>query len=176
MTWRLLCDFFGVDCPALTLSAQPVITELQPRGATEGQALHADAPPQDLGEGVKILSTMPASFTLLTPDQPPLTPGGPMQARVATQRSWSSRPRILASASIRSASSPRGHFECPVVHRPARFLNSPRTNPRFGGLPNTQRQHWRTRTAAAPRFTLNGTRAGLSATCFALSAKAGGSA
>jgi hypothetical protein len=65
---------------ALRLSAQPVITELQPRGAQKGKPFTLTLAGRNLGEGVKIRSTMPASFTLLTPDQPAPMPGAPMPA------------------------------------------------------------------------------------------------
>src|SRR6267143_2368535 len=84
MTGRLLLLTVSASLvPALTLSAQPVITELRPRGAQEGKPFTLTLAGRNLGEGAKIRSTMPASFTLLTPDQPaPTQPlqGGPMQA------------------------------------------------------------------------------------------------
>src|SRR5439155_26949348 len=64
---------------AAILPAQPVITELQPRGAQKGRPFTLTLVGRNLGEGAKIRSTMPASFTLLTPDQPAPIPGGPMQ-------------------------------------------------------------------------------------------------
>src|SRR5258708_11447522 len=65
---------------AMRLSAQPVITELQPRGAQKGKPFTLTLTGRNLGEGVKVRSTMPASFTRLTPDQPAPTEGGPMPA------------------------------------------------------------------------------------------------
>src|SRR6059036_2549007 len=82
MTWRaLMLTVSALMVSALSLSAQPVITELQPRGAQKGKPFTLTLAGRNLGEGVKIRSTMPASFTLLTPDQPAPTPtqGGPMQ-------------------------------------------------------------------------------------------------
>src|SRR5713226_4284956 len=64
---------------ALALPAQPVITDMQPRGVQKGKPFTLTLAGRNLGEGAKIRSTMPASFTLLTPDQPAPTPGGPMQ-------------------------------------------------------------------------------------------------
>src|SRR5438132_9855996 len=81
MTWRLLLLTVSASmAPVLSLSAQPVITELQPRGAQKGKPFTLTIAGRNLGEGVKIRSTMPASFTLLTPDQPTPSQGGPMQA------------------------------------------------------------------------------------------------
>ena len=87
MTWQwwLLTVAASIASP-LSLSAQPVITELQPRGAQKGKPFTLTLAGRNLGEGVKIRSTMPASFTLLAPDQPASAPaptpaqGGPMQA------------------------------------------------------------------------------------------------
>src|SRR5262249_10209120 len=66
---------------ASRLAAQPVITDLQPRGAQQGKPFTLTVAGRNLGDGAKIRSTMPASFTLLTPDEP-ATPqpvvGGPM--------------------------------------------------------------------------------------------------
>jgi hypothetical protein len=58
---------------AAILPAQPVIMELQPRGAQKGRPFTLTLVGRNLGEGAKIRSTMPAAFTLLTPD-----PVGPM--------------------------------------------------------------------------------------------------
>src|SRR5437870_13052276 len=63
---------------AAILPAQPVITDLQPRGAQKGKPFTLTLTGRNLGEGAKIRSTMPASFTLLTPDPPALIAGGPM--------------------------------------------------------------------------------------------------
>src|SRR5438067_7715687 len=59
--------------------AQPAITDLQPRGAQKGKPFTLTVVGRNLGEGAKIRSTLPASFTLLTSDQPAI-PGGPMAA------------------------------------------------------------------------------------------------
>lgn len=51
------------------LAAQPVITDLQPRGVQKGRPFTLTLVGRDLGEGAKIQSTMPASFTALGPDK-----------------------------------------------------------------------------------------------------------
>src|SRR5262249_7325676 len=74
MAWTLIVF-------ASSLAAQPVITDLQPRGAQQGKPFTLTVAGRNLGEGAKIHSTMPASFTLLTPDEPATSqpvPGGPM--------------------------------------------------------------------------------------------------
>ena len=51
------------------VSAQPVITELQPRGAQKGSPFTLTLVGRNLGEGARIRSTMPATFTPLTPEK-----------------------------------------------------------------------------------------------------------
>lgn len=56
--------------PAFSLIAQaagPVITELQPRGAEYGKAFTLTINGRDLGQGVRISSTLPAAFTAVNP-------------------------------------------------------------------------------------------------------------
>src|SRR5262249_62208935 len=84
MSWRvLLLIASALMISASSLAAQPVITDCQPRGAQKGKPFTLTLAGRNLGEGAKIRSTMPASFTLLAPDQPALVPapapGGPMQ-------------------------------------------------------------------------------------------------
>src|SRR5216117_1729413 len=64
---------------ATMLSAQPVISDLQPRGAQKGKPFTLTLVGRNLGEGAKIRSDVPASFTLLTAAPPASLPGGPMQ-------------------------------------------------------------------------------------------------
>lgn len=73
MKWRVvLLSVSAVIVSVSSVSAQPVITELQPRGVQKGKPFTLTLTGRNLGEGAKIRSTMPASFTLLTPDQPAL--------------------------------------------------------------------------------------------------------
>jgi hypothetical protein len=53
-------------------AAAPVITELRPRGAELGRPFTLTAIGRNLGEGVKVTTTLPAAFTIVTP---PVTPG-----------------------------------------------------------------------------------------------------
>ncbi|MBI2690040.1 MAG: hypothetical protein HYX27_27355 [Acidobacteria bacterium] len=48
-------------------AAPPVINELQPRGAQKGRPFTLTIAGQNLGEGAKILSTLPATFTPMAP-------------------------------------------------------------------------------------------------------------
>jgi hypothetical protein len=51
------------------LAAAPVITELRPRGAEIGRPFTLTAVGRNIGDGARITSTMPASFTLVIPAQ-----------------------------------------------------------------------------------------------------------
>jgi hypothetical protein len=51
-------------------AAPPVITELQPRGAQRGRPFTLTIAGQNLGEGVRLVSTLPASFTPMAPERP----------------------------------------------------------------------------------------------------------
>src|SRR5688572_31498136 len=80
MKWRLWVFIVsGLILSPPSLSAQPVITDLQPRGAQKGKPFTLTLTGRNLGEGAKIRSTLPATFTLLTPELPPQLRGGPMQ-------------------------------------------------------------------------------------------------
>jgi hypothetical protein len=74
MRWLLLV------LAAASLGAQPVITDLQPRGVQKGRPFTLTLTGRNLGEGAKIRSNMPATFTLLGPEH-----AGPMaEGRYAT--------------------------------------------------------------------------------------------
>jgi hypothetical protein len=55
------------------LGATPVITELQPRGAEIGRPFTLTAIGRNLGEGARLISTLPATFTLVLRPQTPGT-------------------------------------------------------------------------------------------------------
>ena len=63
MRWLLLI------LAAAALGAQPVITDLQPRGVQKGRPFTLTLTGRNLGEGAKIRSSMPATFTLLAPER-----------------------------------------------------------------------------------------------------------
>jgi hypothetical protein len=65
---------------AASLGAQPVITDLQPRGVQKGRPFTLTLTGRNLGEGAKIRSSMPATFTLLAPEHT----GPMMEGRYAT--------------------------------------------------------------------------------------------
>jgi hypothetical protein len=74
MRWLLLV------LAAASLGAQPVITDLQPRGVQKGRPFTLTLTGRNLGEGAKIRSSMPGTFTLLAPEH-----AGPMEeGRYAT--------------------------------------------------------------------------------------------
>ena len=54
---------------AATCFAQPVITDLQPRGAQKGRPFTLTVLGRDLTEGARIESTLPATFTALGPEK-----------------------------------------------------------------------------------------------------------
>src|ERR1700692_3523536 len=61
---------------AAALGAQPVITDLQPQGVQKGRPFTLTLTGRNLGEGAKIRSSMPATFTLLAPEHTgPMTEG-----------------------------------------------------------------------------------------------------
>jgi hypothetical protein len=174
MTWRLLLLTVSASiASALSLSAQPVITELQPRGAQKGKPFTLTLAGRNLGEGVKIRSTMPASFTLLTPDQPAPAPGGPMQAegRYATflveptaELGVGVYPiRVLTAEGISNVQ----------LFTVGAFPELTEDESRFGGLPNTNDSMEDAQPLPPPPFTLNGTLRGPERDMFRLSAKAG---
>lgn len=53
------------------LAATPVITEIRPRGAEVGRAFTLTLVGRNIGDGGRIISTLPASSTLVTPSQKP---------------------------------------------------------------------------------------------------------
>jgi hypothetical protein len=58
-------------------AAAPVITELRPRGAEIGRPFTLTAVGRNIGEGARVISTLPASFTLVLPSQTPGTMAAP---------------------------------------------------------------------------------------------------
>ena len=60
------------------MAAGPTITELRPRGAEIGRPFILTAIGRNIGEGARVISTLPASFTLVLPTPTPgtMTPSG----------------------------------------------------------------------------------------------------
>jgi hypothetical protein len=158
---------------ALSLSAQPVITELQPRGAQKGKPFTLTLAGRNLGEGAKIRSTLPASFTLLTPDQPALTQGGPMQGegRYATFLVEPTAELAIGVYPIRVVTG-EGISNVQLFTIGA-FPEFTEDESRPGALPNTNDSMEDAQPLPPPPFTLNGTLRGPERDMFRLSARAG---
>jgi Bacterial pre-peptidase C-terminal domain len=60
------------------MAAAPVITELKPRGAEIGRPFILTAVGRNLGEGAHVISSLPATFTLVLPPQSAGAMGGAM--------------------------------------------------------------------------------------------------
>src|SRR6059036_1378747 len=174
MTWRaLMLTVSALMVSALSLSAQPVITELQPRGAQQGKPFTLTLAGRNLGEGAKIRSTMPASFTLLTPDQPAPIPGGPMQGegRYATFLVEPTADVAVGVYAIRVVTS-EGISNVQLFTVGA-FPELTEDESRPGALPNTDDSMETAQRLPLPPFTLNGTLRGPERDVFRLSARAG---
>ena len=61
---------------ATGLSAEPLIMDLQPRGVQKGRPFKLTVVGRNLGDGAKIWSTMPASFTPLAPEKSDMPAAG----------------------------------------------------------------------------------------------------
>jgi hypothetical protein len=173
MTWRvLLLMVSALMVSALRLSAQPVITELQPRGAQKGKPFTLTLAGRNLGEGAKIRSTLPASFTLLTPDQPRPTQGGAMQeGRYATFLVEPTADLAVGVYPIRVVTG-EGISNVQLFTVGA-FPEFTEDESRPGALPNTNDSVETAQPLPPPPFTLNGTLRGPERDMFRLSAKAG---
>jgi hypothetical protein len=158
---------------ASSVSAQPVITELQPRGAQKGKPFTLTLAGRNLGEGVKIRSTLPASFTLLTPDRPPLPEIGPMQeeGRYATFLVEPSADVAVGVYPIRVVTT-EGISNVQLFAIGA-FPEFTEDESRPGALPNTSDTMAEAQSLPPAPFTLNGTLRGPERDIFRLSAKAG---
>ena len=55
----------------VALAASPVITELRPRGAEIGRPFTLTLVGRNIPDGARVISTAPASFTLVAPSQKP---------------------------------------------------------------------------------------------------------
>lgn len=62
------------------IAAGPVITELNPRGAEIGRPFILTAIGRNIGASARVISTLPASFTLVLPPQTPGTMAGALTA------------------------------------------------------------------------------------------------
>ena len=169
----VVIDCLGVGDLGAGLSAQPVITELQPRGAQKGKPFTLTLAGRNLGEGAKIRSTMPATFTLLTPELPPQLQGGPMQdeGRYATFLVEPTADLAVGVYPIRVVTT-EGISNVQLFTVGA-FPEIPEDESRPGALPNTNDSMEDAQPLPPPPFTLNGTLRGPERDMFRLSAKAG---
>src|SRR2546425_1403741 len=174
MTWRLLLLAVAASIVSASgLSAQPVITELQPRGAQKGKPFTLTLAGRNLGEGAKIRSTMPASFTLLTPDESALMRGGPMQGegRYAT---FLVEPTADLAAGVYPIRIVTGEGISNVqLFTVGAFPEFTEDESRPGAHSNTNDSMEDAQPLPPPPFTLNGTLRGPERDMFRLSAKAG---
>jgi hypothetical protein len=156
---------------ALSVSAQPVITDLQPRGTQKGKPFTLTLTGRNLGEGAKIRSTLPASFTLLTPEPP--VQGGPMQGE---GRSATFLVEPTADAAV-------GVYPVRVVTKEgisnvqlitvSTFPELIEDESRPGALPHTDDNMETAQALPQPPFTVNGTLRGPERDMFRLTARAG---
>jgi hypothetical protein len=174
MKWRvLLLTIPALMASSSSLSAQPVITDVQPHGAQKGKPFTLTLAGRNLGEGVKIRSTMPASFTLLTPDVRALTPGGPTQVegRYATFLVEPAADLAAGVYAIRAVTSEGiSNLQLFTVGTFPEFTEE---ESRPGALPNTNDTMETAQSLPPPPFTLNGTLRGPERDMFRLSVKAG---
>jgi hypothetical protein len=173
MKWRvLLLIVCALMISALSLSAQPVITDLQPRGVQKGKPFTLTLTGRNLAEGAKIRSTMPASFTLLTPDQPamqdrPMAPEG----RYATFLVEPSADLAVGVYPIRVVTS--DGVSNVQLFTVGAFPEFSEDESRPGALPNTNDSTETAQLLPAGPFTLNGTLRGPERDIFRLRAKGG---
>ena len=174
MKWRVLPLIVSAWLvSALSLSAQPVITDLQPRGVQKGKPFTLTLAGRNLGEGAKIRSTMPASFTLVTPDQPALMQSGSTagEGRYATFLVEPAADLTSGVYAIRVVTSEG--ISNVQLFTVGVFPEFTEDESRPGALPNTNDRMETAQPLPSAPFTLNGTLRGPERDIFRLSAKAG---
>lgn len=161
MRW-LLCIL-----PAALASAQPVITELQPRGAQKGSPFTLTLVGRNLGEGAQIRSTMPATFTPLTPEKT-----GPMaQGRYASFLVEPADNLAVGVYPIR-VETPEGISNIQLFAVGA-FPELTEDESRPGALPNSNDTIETAQPLPSAPITVNGTLQGPERDIFRISAKSG---
>ena len=173
-SWRLLpLMVAALVGSALRLSAQPVITDLQPRGAQKGKPFTLTLTGRNLGEGATIRSTLPASFTLLTPDSPvqPVLVAMQPEGRTATFLVEPTAAVAVGVYPIRVATS--DGISNVQLFTVGAFPEVAEDESRPGALPNTNDSIEDAQVLPPPPFTLNGALRGPERDVFRLSAKAG---
>jgi hypothetical protein len=152
---------------AMVLSAQPVITDLQPRGTQKGRPFTLTLVGRNLGEGARIRSNMPATFTLLAPEQT----GAMAEGRYATFLVEPSPDLAVGVYPIR-IETPDGISNVQLFAVGA-FPEYTENESRPGALPNTNDNIETAEALPSAPLTLNGTLRGPERDVFRISAKAG---
>jgi hypothetical protein len=177
MTWRVpLTTAAALIVSALRLSAQPVITDLQPHGAQKGKPFTLTVVGRNLGEGARIRSTLPASFTQLTPDVP--APAQTSQGVAMPVEGRSSTFLVEPAADVAAGVYPirvvtRDGISNVQLFTVGVFPELVEDESRPGALPSTNDAAETAQVLPAPPFTLNGALRGPERDVFRLSAKAG---
>ena len=174
MRWRVFfLMVFALIASTPVVSAQPVINELQPRGAQKGKPFTLTLVGRNFGQGARIRSTMRATFTLLTPDLPAQLRGSAMQeeGRYATFL-------VEPMADVPVGVYPIRVFTSEGISNVQLFtigafpeIGEDESQP--GALPNTSDAIEEAQRLPSPPFTLNGTLRGPERDMFRMSAKAG---
>jgi hypothetical protein len=174
MRWRVLpLMVSALMVSGWSLSAQPVITDLQPRGAQKGKPFTLTLTGRNLGEGAKIRSTMPAAFTLLAPDRPAPISGGQMQAEGRTA-TFLVEPAADAGTGVYPIRVVTGEgISNVLLFTVGAFPELSEDESRSGALPNTNDTKETAQPLPPPPFTLNAALRGPERDVFRLSARAG---
>jgi len=153
---------------ASILAAQPAITDLQPRGAQKGKPFTLTLVGRNLGQDPKIRSSMPASFTLLTPDSPVAMTA---EGRYATFLVEPSADLAVGVYPIRVVAT--DGISNVQLFTVGAFPEFAEDESRPGALPNSNDTMEAAQELPAAPFTLNGTLKGPERDLFRYTAKAG---
>lgn len=151
---------------ALSLAAAPpVLTELQPRGAQKGRPFTLTLAGQNLGDGARILSTLPATFTPMAP------PAGMPESRYATFLVEPKGELEVGVYPIR-VQSPDGLSNILLFNIGSLpEINEEESQP--GGLPHSNDSIEKAQSLPTSAITLNGTLRGAERDVYRLQVKAG---
>jgi hypothetical protein len=152
---------------AAALQAQPVITDLQPRGVQRGRPFTLTLTGKNLGDGVKIRSTMPASFTLLAPEHT----GSMAEGRTATFLVEPAGDLAVGAYPIR-VETPDGISNIQLL-AVGTFPEYMEDESRPGALPNSNDTIETAQTLPPAPLTLNGALQGPERDVFRIQAKSG---
>lgn len=146
-------------------AAPPVISELQPRGAQKGRPFTLTIAGQNLGDGAKIISSLPATFTPMAP------PAGMMENRYATFLVEPKNELEVGVYPIR-VQSPDGLSNI-LLFSIGAFpeINEEESQP--GGVPHSNDSIEKAQSLPTSAITLNGTLKGSERDVYRLQVKAG---